>query len=152
VLRLPIPRKLSPVQNDAYNRALQAKAQPFKDKAEQINAKLGEFWNNSRIVDGMIKDLSQSRRVVARVYAAELKEIARRAPGSQRNQIEKAIANADQSRVSESEALAARRALSKDPFSTSAAQELRKAEADLDRDAMVAYLDARLDQLKGDTL
>ena len=152
IAKLPIPRRLDPVQKDAYTRAIAARAAPFEAKAKEINKKLADFWNNDDVIDSMLKGLEDSRRPAARVYANELRELARRAPTSTRSRIEKAVARVETERPSDNDVLSARRALSRDPFSVSAAKELKRIEAELDRDAMVAYLDARLGQLEGGPL
>ncbi len=148
IMDLPPPRRLKPEQRKQYAQALERQARPFKAKADEIAKKTNEFWGNGKALDEVVAGLDKSVGDVTRVLAEDVRQLAARAPGSARARLEGAVKKA-MDRPSAADVRSARRALSRDPFSVRQAKALKEMEAGLGRDAMVAYLDARLDQLEG---
>lgn len=148
ILKLPIPRKLTPEQRDLYTRALAERAAPFQAKADEIKRKTDEFWSNEKNLTAAIAAMKNGSSDVTRLLANDLRQLANRAPSSARARLERAIRDS-QSRPTAAEVARARRALQADPFSVRQARALKDLEANLGRDAMVAHLDARVLQLEG---
>jgi hypothetical protein len=147
ILKLPAPRRLTPEQKKQYAQALAAQAAPLQIKSNEIQRKVNEFWSNSAALEGSAAGIEMSTTEVARLLAEEVRQLALRAPSGQRARLERAITKGLK-RPSQDDIASARRALSRDPFSVPQAQNLKEIESERGSDAMVAYLDARLEQLK----
>lgn len=148
ILKLPAPKRLKPEQQKQYAAAIAAQAAPFKAKADEITKKTNEFWRNDKALDEVVATLEKSQGEVTRVVAEDVRQLSLRAQGSARSRLESAIKKST-ARPSVAAVNGARRALAKDPFSVRQAKSLKSMEAELGRDAMVAHLDARLEQLEG---
>ncbi len=149
VLNLPAPSKLKPDQKKQYQQALTAQATPFQRKASEVDKKLSEFWANSAVIEDLRQQVQNSSGSVTHLLAEQYRDLGKHAPSSVRSRLESAIADAN-NRPSAGQVADARRALQRDPFSAHQAAKLKDMEAELGRDAMVTYLDARLIQLRGD--
>lgn len=146
LLKLPIPRSLNRSQRAEYQKMLKAQAQPFKEKAEQVQNKIEELWSNTAAVARIENDINNSDPRLARIFEKELKRVAGAASPSRRKQLLKTL-NAKNSRPSRKTILAARHKVSRDPFNRTLLEELRRLENQAGGETMVTYLDARLDSL-----
>ena len=144
LMSLPAPRGLKPQELAQYNAILKAKAQPFLAKAQTANAKLSEFWNNSRALDAIVADYTNSRTEVKALFAREIQLLAAQST-SQRGSLLSAL---NSSSASPSDLASARRAVSQDPRNLSDIQKLISLETKIGNPMIASYMERRLDQLK----
>ncbi len=147
LLKLPAPHSLKKDQRQQYLSLLKAKAEPFKIRAQEASQKLKEFHDNDTAVEEMVFALKNSQGKVRDLLAKDVKVISRLASNSQRRQLENAT-EAERSSPSTLDIARAKSRLANDPFDTSVAQDLKNMADRRGDTTMVAFLDARIQQLK----
>jgi tetratricopeptide (TPR) repeat protein/ribosomal protein S8 len=146
LLALPAPRRLTKEQKEQYLALLKAKADPFRVRAEEADKKLSEFKDNDRAIDEMVAALENSKGRVRELLKRDALTIARVTSGSQRRQLEKAAAS-QPAKPSINEIARAKTRLANDPFDTGVAKDLKVLAEKRGDVTMVAFLDARIQQL-----
>lgn len=147
ILALPVPKKLKGPQRDAYAKQVAARAQPYLEKHDQIQKKLGAFWGNSSQFSAIASDYEKAPREFRTVLAKDLRLVASLAPNGPRRTLEKALETSDEV-PSEREIIAAREDVKEKPFNAGRLKDLKDLEEKRGRVAMVTYLDARLSTLE----
>ena len=141
------PRHLKQKQRKQYTQLVAKQAAPFLIKANKTKKKLMAFWGNNGAINGLAKDYGNSTPTISTVVAEEIQALRQVAPSSHRAKLGRFLSS-KKKRPSRSAILNARRALVKDPFDTAKIEKLIQLERSADGKIMVAYLDARLTQLK----
>ncbi|MES2769262.1 MAG: hypothetical protein V4596_08955 [Bdellovibrionota bacterium] len=149
ILRLPMPKGLKAQQRTQYKKLIEDQVAPYNQKSKDLLSKTDELWNNkedSSILD--IMDVStQSNSPGYKLAQEELKAV---------NQVAKrlnysalTLTKKWQQRQKLSQELASvRTQVSKNPFDSGYLEKMKDIETRLNRGPMVAYLDARLAELK----
>lgn len=147
LLALPAPRKLTKEQGQQYLALVKVKADPFRIRAEESEKKLKEFKDNDRAINEMTAALENSKGRVREMLTNDALTIARVASGSHRRQLESAV-KSQPDKPSINEIARAKTRLANDPFDASVAQDLKRLAEKRGEVTMVAFLDARIQQLK----
>lgn len=147
LIGLPVPRRLKGNDRISYQNLLKNKAEPFAVRARQASAKVREFWNNEQALKEITNAYDKATGSVRRLLGDELSLLARLAPSSEQRQIRNAIA-ARESSPSAQDLARAKLRLQKEPFDTDVIAEVKRLSEARGETTMVAYLDARLNQLR----
>lgn len=149
LLRLPAPRKLNRAQTEQYHQLLRQKANAFYMNASNFERQWNAKWSDSA-VDEITRNFENSSWEIQNVLKFELQILSQNAPDGAKNRLLTALRERRE-RPSNRDLLMARQDLQQDPFDASKIQRLRELEKQAGRMTMVAYLDARLVQLKKGT-
>lgn len=149
ILKLPTPKGLNKAQREQYKKLVEAQVAPYNDKSKEILAKTNELWRareDSALPE--IMDLSiQKDAPGTRIAQAEINLVNQTA--KRLNYSSQDIAKKWQQRQKLSQELASvRTQVSKNPFDSSYLEKMKEIESKLNRGPMVAYLNARLSELK----
>lgn len=151
VLALPVPRQLRGQDRVNYLNLVEAHARQFLAKHQAIEQKLAVFWKDSEAFEALVSDYETATRPeLRRALARELRTIARVAPGSQKDRLNRALAG-DVDLPTSTEVATVVKAVKEKPFNSGKLEKLRELEWSRGRETMVAYLDARLTRLKQET-
>ena len=146
IMRLPVPRRLRGTDRARYVNAIAARARPFKTKHDEIETKLAGFWADSRSLEDAARSYERTRRELRPLLAKDIQAIATVAPPSVSKRLKTAMA--DDRRSLSGDLNEAREDVLRRPFNARSLQRLKQLEEQNGRDSMVAYLDARISQLK----
>ncbi len=152
ILALPVPSRLEKDQKVEYQKMIKAQSQTYLNQALKIESEIETMWNSSKTVQNLQAAYMTAASDLQRLYKDEIMLLTQSAPRRAQTRLNDLIKSTYR-RPSQKEILAARRALSSDPFDISKAKNLRELEAQGGNAAMAIYLDERIDQLKkGKTL
>jgi len=149
LMALPTPRQLKGKQRQEYSDLLKIKAQPFLNTAEEALRKKDEFWSNRKALQEFQMAYSQASPEVQNILISQVQTLASLASGSDRRSLQN-LAQDRSKRPVQREVFEARQRLVKNPFNRTALEELKELEQRRGEDSMVAFLDARLTQLKSE--
>jgi hypothetical protein len=149
ILRLPTPRGLKAAQKAQYKKLIEDQVAPYNQKSQALLSKTNDLWNSkedSSILD--IMDLSIQNHLPGNKLAVEelraVNSVAKRL-----NYSNLTLTKKWQQRQKLSQELSSVRTLvSKNPFDSSYLEKMKDIETKLSSGPMVAYLDARLADLK----
>lgn len=149
ILRLPMPKGLKAAQKEQYKTLIQDQVAPYQNKSKELLTKTDELWNNkedSQILD--IMEVSTQKNTPGNKLAQEeLKAV--NGVAKRLNYSSLSLTKKWQLRQKLSQELASvRTQVSKNPFDSSYLEKMKDIETRLNRGPMVAYLDARLNELK----
>lgn len=149
ILRLPMPKGLKPAQKAQYKKLIEDQVAPYNNKSKELMAKVNELWRSredSALSDVM--DISiQKDAPGTKLAQEELKVVNQTA--KRLNLSSQDVAKKWQQRQKLSQELASvRTQVSRNPFDSSYLEKMKAIETKLNRGPMVAYLDARLSELK----
>ncbi|MGE0762294.1 MAG: hypothetical protein AB7N80_03340 [Bdellovibrionales bacterium] len=147
LLRLPIPKKLKGAQREQYLTLLKSQAQNFKIKADQAGDKARDFWNNSHALNKFESAFHSAQGHTRSLIKHNLNLVAKVADNSDKRRIEN-IVNSSENRPSVQDVAKAEIRLKQDPFDTGHVSELKRLAEKRGQVTMVAYLDARLSQMR----
>jgi hypothetical protein len=149
ISRLPVPRGLKAAQKAQYKKLIEDQIAPYNQKSKELLSKTNEIWNNkedSSLLDTM--DLSiQPHLPGSKLAVEELRAVNQVA--KKLNYSSLSLTKKWQQRQKLSQELTSVRTLvSKNPFDSGYLEKMKDIETKLSSGPMVAYLDARLSELK----
>lgn len=154
IMSLPMPEGLTPEEQGEYMRLLGERSAPYKLKAEQVQAKLKDFWSNSEGLTAVEKRMQGPYSELAKNEKASLLTVvteenkARVASLSDKTQTV-ATATTATATVNAPQSLEqARLAVKNDPFNVGLVESLKQLEQQRGNLSMVQYLEGRLTDLK----
>lgn len=147
IMALPIPSKLKGEDRQRYQQLLAQRSQPYADRAAQIEREVAAMWSESNTWQNIEAVYQQASPELRSLYRNELVTLSQSAPDSAKNRLDNLL-NTPYRRPTRQQVMFARRELEADPFSESKVQRLRDLESQSGGTSMVAYLDARLNELK----
>lgn len=147
LMRLPVPAKLNKLERQQYTALLTKKAAPFAVRAKDAEKKLVEFWKNDQAIRELTTAIENSKGRVHELLSTEALTLARLTNGAPRRRLEAAVRSSPD-QPTNGEIAEARHRLAKDPFDTGVAEQLKQLAKKRGETTMVAYLDARIQQLK----
>jgi len=150
VMALPVPKRLRGKDRLQYQQMVEQQANVFLQKHDAIEQKLQAFWNDTKAFQSMVDDFATAKPELRRMMAREMKTLARVAPGDRQTALNKAL-HEGIDMASPQEVASATREARQAPFNVSSLAKLRELEESRSRETMVAYLDARLSTLKGES-
>lgn len=149
ITRLPMPKGLRAQQRAQYKKLIEEQVAPYNQKAKELTAKTEELWNNRDNSDfADVIDLSiQKDAPGSKLAQNELKVV--NSVAKRLNYSSEDVAKKWQQRQKLSQELASvKTKVSKNPFDSGYLEKMKDIETKLNRGPMVAYLDARLTELK----
>lgn len=147
ILALPVPRQIRNNERAQYLRLVESQAKPYEKKQIEIEKKLTLLWGDREFLNALIADYERSRPFMRPLHAYELKRLAAVASTSRRDKIASALE--EEREIPTAQTLAsARKEVRENPFDSRSLMKLKNLEADLGRETMVTYLDARLVNLR----
>ncbi len=149
ILSLPIPEGLTPEQQQEYMGLLSQQAAPHQLKANDVRAKLNEFWTNTAAIDQKIKDVEESSGDIRALAQGDLERVVGLAPDEVKTRFQAAIDMKDPVKQTPDLKLleTARQNVRENPESYSHINSLVELEKQMGNGAMVSYLEARLSKL-----
>jgi hypothetical protein len=147
VVALPVPRSVRKKDRIQYQTLVAQNAQSFLLKRDAIEQKLVQFWANKDAVKSLGNDYISARPAARPLIARELRWLQHVAPQATSHELEQIIMSPSTAPSSHELAIATRSA-KESPFDTSRLVKLRSLEQNRGRDTMVAYIDARLTEMK----
>lgn len=149
IVRLPAPKGLKAAQRAQYKQLIEDQVAPYNQKSEAVLAKTNDLWNSkedSSILD--IMDLSISGHLPGSKLALEelraVNQVAKRLSYSSLTLTKKW----QQRQKLSLELTSVRTLVSKNPFDSGYLEKMKEIETKLNSGPMVAYLDARIADLK----
>lgn len=143
---LPVPKGLKVAQRAEYKRLLDAKAVPFKQKADGIKAQTAELWKSNSQYKSMLAELENLSGGAKSLLIRDLNSLKAYAPNSVDREI---TAEIKSSQKSDHKRLVAEfDKLKRNPFDASQIAKLKKLEEKRGSTAMVAFLESREAALK----
>jgi tetratricopeptide (TPR) repeat protein len=147
LLKLPVPRSVKAADREKYLALVRSRAEPFRQRAEAASSKLKEFWKNDAAVNELSTAIANSRGRVREFLRQEGAILAALAPSAVNRRLVAAMRTTPE-RPSVQDVARVKSRLAKDPFDTGVAQELKLLAEKRGEVTMVAFLDARIQQLK----
>lgn len=148
ILTLPTPRGLNKIQREQYRGLLKSQSEPYRQKAQQFEQKVTDLWNQSDIRENLLNDYSKASGSLRKLVNHELQTLARIAPVKYKSDLREAMHARSETRVDSGLLQKALSNVKRDPFDTDSLERLRDLEKKAGRHAMVAFLEAKVDQLK----
>jgi hypothetical protein len=152
IMGLPLPAGLSPEEENEYMQALSQQSAPHQTKANDLKAKVGEFWAQSEAIPQLEKSLDVATAEVRPLMKEEIELLASIAPEAKKAQLA-AVANKPTAIVAEKPSLqvleGAKAAVRENPMNRQSLNNLLELEQKWGRPAMVSYLKGRLETLDG---
>lgn len=146
ILKLPKPARLNARDKKKYADLLKSQSAPYLNRAEKIEGQLAKMWDS-----GSIQTLQATYMTATpdlqRLYRDEIKVLAQNALPHAKNRLQNLL-DTPLRHPSTRDLMNARRELQSNPFDISKAENLRQLESQSGSQAMVAYLDERITQLK----
>ncbi len=152
ILSLPIPDGLDQAQQQEYMALLSQQASPHQLKANDVRAKLQEFWSNEEAITQKIKDVELASGDIRALAQGDLQRVVALAPETVKSRFETAIAMEDEiKKLPELRLLeTARQRVRENPESFGPLNELVQLEEQMGHKVMVSYLKARIDKIPAD--
>lgn len=147
LLALPVPRKLKGPQVAEYKSLIKAKAEVYRQKAENVSKDINNLFERDNVLAGMEKALSHSPRHVKKVLESEIRMMTKLVRGSAKSRLENLLKIKGES-PSYQDLLIARNSVKEDPFSTKKLERLQQLEQQSGSNTMAGYLDARIVEIK----
>ena len=149
---LPTPKGLRAAERLQYRKLLTAQALPYHRKVKEIQAEIDKLWSADENLKDLFLQASGSAPELAKAAQWELKIVTDLAKKTGHSSVlskkkPRSDRNLHQHQVAE-----ARERVMRDPFSLNSIETLRDIERLRGRESMVAYLDARILELKDRTL
>lgn len=144
---LPIPRKLQGEDRERYVQLLGEQSKPYLEKADQLDEQVSNMWSDSESLRNIESVYTQASVELQKLYREELRPLISTASWSAKNRLDNLL-NTPYRRPSRQDVMLARRELQANPWDEGKVQALRDLENQSGRYSMVAYLDARLNELK----
>jgi TolA-binding protein len=148
ILTLPVPRGLNKVQREQYRGLLKSQSEPYRQKAQQFEQKVTDLWNQSDIRENLLIDYSKASGSLRKLVNHELQTLIRIAPVKYKSDLRLAMQSRSEARVDSNVLQKALSNVKRDPFDTDSLEKLKELEKKAGRHAMVAFLEAKVDQLK----
>lgn len=155
LLGLPIPEGLSPEEEQQYMAMLSEQAAPHRIKAEEVNAKVKDFWAQTSVLNEIQQAYATETSEVQKILGRELRLLSSIAPTETQASL---AATLSRQPAAASETVAgvattnrieqAREALRQDPLNVTKVEGLLSVERELGPSPMVSYLEQRLENLK----
>lgn len=143
---LPMPKGLTPQEQQQYITLLKAQSRPYLLKAKASLQKQQEIWNKSSALAQIIRDFQMARPEVRNLLSRELNLlVAIPGKGAMKSALEDAL---DERQFSARDLLAARNTVAEDPANTRNIEKLKALETKIGHPLMPAYLEARLSLLQ----
>lgn len=146
ILALPMPKRLSAPQQQQYAYLLKRQAAPYMNKAQVADAKLQEFWGNTRARQALMNEYQVSQRDIKPMLRFELLLLESLAPNNIRYEINSVLSEKE---PSVKDLIVARQAASEDPNNARLLQNLKVLETKFGNPVMATYLDHRLNRSQG---
>lgn len=147
LLRLPVPRGLKKNHVTLYQTSIKQRAEEFRAVAANVNKKIAELFARSRQLKSLIATSEQDYGARKKIALYELQILASFAPEPQAIEIASAIERARESNTTNG-LNSARNEVRQDPFDVKRIERLRSLEMERGSSTMVAYLDARIEEIK----
>lgn len=148
LLQLPIPRDLSKTEAANYKRGIKLWATEFATVAVNVNKKIDALFNNSHYLKSLFSVAKNDLGARKKVALYELQILAKSAPsGRVTAEIASLLKKSNES-GSVRELSTARSRVRNDPFDRDRIEQLRALEMEHGSRTMVAYLEARIDEIK----
>jgi hypothetical protein len=152
IMGLPLPAGLSPEEENEYMQALSQQSAPHQTKANDLKAKVGEFWAQSEAIGQLEKSLDVASAEVRPLMKAEIELLVSIAPEAKKTALA-TVANKPTAIVADKPSLqvieGAKAAVRQDPMNRQSLNNLLELEQKWGRPAMVSYLKGRLETLDG---
>lgn len=150
IMALPLPAGLSPEEEQEYLQALSQQAAPHMTKAQDLKAKVAEFWSNADALPQLEKSLDLATVEVRPLIVKEMKLLTDIAPDEKKAQL-LAITNKPTAIVAEKPSLqvieGAKAAVRANPMDKTSLSNLLELETKWGKPAMVSYLKGRIESL-----
>ena len=155
ILSLPMPEGLSEQEQMQYMGLLSQQASPHNQKAQDIKAKLSEFWNKSNIAENFQKSYFQAPDSLRPWVKEEIQWVSEIAPEEVKKEFQKMTeqllvkqSSPKKQPVVNFKALEkVRQKVRQQPFNKAVLEKLLKLEKKMGRKAMVTYLSSRIEIL-----
>lgn len=151
IMGLPLPQGLSPEEENEYMQALSQQSAPHQTKANDLKAKLAEFWGQADAIPQLEKSLDLAVAEVRPLIKAEIELLSQLAPEDKKAQLA-AVANKPTAIVAEKPSVqvleGAKAAVRADPMNRQSLNNLLELEQKWGRPAMVSYLKGRIESLE----
>ncbi|MBX3018697.1 MAG: hypothetical protein KF767_12460 [Bdellovibrionaceae bacterium] len=150
IMGLPLPQGLSPEEENEYMQALSQQSAPHQTKANDLKAKLAEFWGQADAIPQLEKSLDLAAAEVRPLIKSEIELLSGLAPEDKKAQLA-AVANKPTAIVAEKPSVqvleGAKAAVRADPMNRQSLNNLLELEQKWGRPAMVSYLKGRIESL-----
>jgi len=147
ILSLPVPRGLNRQQKNQYQSLLKNQAEPYSIKAQQFEQKVTDLWNQGDMRDNLVRDFSRTKGPLRNIMSKEVQTLIRIAPAKFKSDLRQAL-NTRPEEVDDNQIKKALSDVKRDPFDASNLEHLKELEKRAGRHAMVAFLEAKVEQLK----
>jgi tetratricopeptide (TPR) repeat protein len=150
IMSLPLPKGLTPPEEQQYLQALGQQAAPHQLKAIEVSKKVQEFWKD----EAPIRKFEEGARVASgarrSVLMNEIEAISKIAPPERKASLEALVKSTlpVEARPKVEMIEAARQAVRLDPFSSAKLESLLKLEKESGKASMASYLEGRIEALK----
>lgn len=152
IMGLPLPAGLTPEEENEYMQALSQQSAPHQTKANDLRAKLAEFWGQADAIAQLEKSLDVAVAEVRPLIKTEIELLANLAPEDKKAQL-MAVVNKPTAIASEKPSLqaleTAKAAVRANPMNRESLNNLLELEQKWGRPAMVSYLKGRIESLDG---
>lgn len=148
LVSLPLPKGLTKEQREQYVQILNQQAQPYLEKSNKIEEKLQALWSEEGWLTNHANTFKNARLEYKFALKEDLQQLMKHAPPSKARYLEQTI-NEKISYPSSSAVLQAQSQIRKNPFEEASVAKLKDLENQRGNDVTVAYLEARMAQMKG---
>lgn len=150
IMGLPLPSGLSPEEEQEYMQALSMQSAPHQTKANDLKAKVQEFWNQPEAISQMQKSFEVATAEVRPLVKSEIELLVSLSPEEKKAQLV-AVLNKPSAIVAEKPSLqvleGAKNAVRQSPMDRQSLQNLMDIEQKWGRPSMVSYLKGRIESL-----
>lgn len=150
IMALPLPAGLSAAEEQEYLQALSQQASPHLTKANDLKAKLKEFWANTAAIPQLEKSLDVATAEVRPLVKGEIELLVSLAPEERKTELS-AVLNKPTAIVADKPSLqiieTAKAAVREKPMDRGSLQALLELEQKWGRPSMVSYLKGRIELL-----
>ncbi len=144
---LPLPRGLTKEQREQYTQILGQQAQPYLEKSKKIEEKLQALWSGEGWLTVHANTYKNARLEYRHALKEDLQQLIRHAPPSKARYLEQTL-NERASYPSSQVVSQAQNQIRKNPFEEANVAKLKEIESLRGNDVTVAYLEARMAQMK----
>ena len=145
---LPLPRVLTKEQREQYTQILGQQAQPYLEKSKKIEEKLQALWSEEGWLTVHANTYKNARLEYRHALKEDLQQLIKHAPPSKARYLEQTL-NERVSYPSSQVVSQAQNQIRKNPFEEANVAKLKEIESLRGNDVTVAYLEARMAQMKG---
>ncbi len=148
LVSLPVPKGLTKEQREQYTQIVSQQALPYLDKSNKIEEKLQALWSEDGWLTDHANNYKNARLEYKHALKEDLQQLMKHAPPSKARYLEQAL-NEKTSYPSSQAVQQAQSQIRKYPFEAANVAKLKDLEIQRGNDFTVAYLEARMAQMKG---